>query len=555
MKKNDRVVIYTRVSTEGQNVSRQNEDLISFCEERGLTLVCVFSETISGLKDTKDRAELTNLMNFVSDKSNNIDGVIVTEISRLGRKLNDVSNNIELLNRQKIYVYSTTNKESTLNEDRTVNVYGNLVINIMASIGNMEREQFHQRTRSGVNRAMRNGQVAGRRSNIYGYDVKDKKYIVNEKEEKTIRDIYSMYLNGSGAKTISKWLNGNNVPTRYNTLGDESSEWYAGTVYRILTNEIYTGKRYYNEKNESGEIIIRHTVSHPQIIDLELFNEVQLKLKSHSLKIGKKNKYDYIFDTNIIKCSCGKNFLPQNRNGSESEKVYKCASCRKEQKCGNFSVNINKFSSSVWYIIRRTDTLLNNLKSSVKNNSVKNEIIIRESHILEINNELLAIDKIENLILEKLINGKVSSEKYDIQYAKLMNDKLILKNKISFAKREIKELKQFESKQINLDEQIRDIKGNISMMKKLINDLVHKIVIYPIYNFKMNNSNCVCVQLYLYTSINPIEYVITQLYNDYTIISLIKGEFDHSKKEIVREPNILLERKKDIIHKIEIGVK
>ncbi len=71
----------------------------------------------------------------------------------------------------------------------------------------------------------------------------------------------------------------------------------------------------------------------------------------------------------------------------------------------------------------------------------------------------------------------------------------------------------------------------------------------------MNNSNCVCVQLYLYTSINPIEYVITQLYNDYTIISLIKGEFDHSKKEIVREPDILLERKKDIIHKIEIGVK
>ena len=86
----ERVVIYSRVSTDIQNTERQELNLIDYCKRNDLEVVKLYSEKISGIKKSDDRPELKSLLMFVTDKTNRIDGVVVTEISRLGRRLSSV---------------------------------------------------------------------------------------------------------------------------------------------------------------------------------------------------------------------------------------------------------------------------------------------------------------------------------------------------------------------------------------------------------------------------------------------------------------------------------
>jgi DNA invertase Pin-like site-specific DNA recombinase len=86
-------VCYVRVSTDIQEYDRQIEDIRKYCNEANLELVKEFSEKESG--KIKIRPALTEMIEFI--KLNEVDFVVISELSRLGRT-SKVLETIEFLN-------------------------------------------------------------------------------------------------------------------------------------------------------------------------------------------------------------------------------------------------------------------------------------------------------------------------------------------------------------------------------------------------------------------------------------------------------------------------
>jgi DNA invertase Pin-like site-specific DNA recombinase len=97
------VVAYLRVSSKSQDSTRQKNNLQSIAVERGWELKRIFSEKVSGTIKSDDRKEFKNLLSY--SKDNGIKLVMVSEISRLGRRVVDVLNTIELFHQNGISLY------------------------------------------------------------------------------------------------------------------------------------------------------------------------------------------------------------------------------------------------------------------------------------------------------------------------------------------------------------------------------------------------------------------------------------------------------------------
>ena len=79
------VVLFCRVSStnDRQNYDRQINDLTQLSMTQNYHVAGVFAEKVSGAKKNIERKELMNMIEFIND--NQIDKVLVTELSRLGR--------------------------------------------------------------------------------------------------------------------------------------------------------------------------------------------------------------------------------------------------------------------------------------------------------------------------------------------------------------------------------------------------------------------------------------------------------------------------------------
>ena len=136
---------YARVSTQGQSLDRQIDDLTKAGCER------IFSEKISALK--KDRPELAKIFDFIRAG----DVIIVCELTRLGRSLKDL---IEIVER----IHAAGANIISLGEPwmDTTSVQGSLIFNIFAAFAQFERDLTRQRVMDGVEAARSRGRKGGR---------------------------------------------------------------------------------------------------------------------------------------------------------------------------------------------------------------------------------------------------------------------------------------------------------------------------------------------------------------------------------------------------------
>ena len=129
-----KVIGYIRVSTEYQklkenSINNQIKSINEYCNRNDFDLVEIFEDNgISGL--ISNRIGLTEMIDKI--KSENIDCVIVYSLSRLGRKLKDVIQFIELLEKKNIKFISL--KENFNSND----IVGKLMFNILGSINEFE---------------------------------------------------------------------------------------------------------------------------------------------------------------------------------------------------------------------------------------------------------------------------------------------------------------------------------------------------------------------------------------------------------------------------------
>lgn len=173
-----KVVIYARVSTNGQDYTRQLNDLRNYAAANSYEVVKEFSEKISGAKKVEERAALTELLDYVA--KNKVDKVLIYECSRLSRRAVDFLSVIEQLTEQGVSVYILQNGLETLLPNGEVNPIAQLVLGILAQFNSMERSLIRSRMQSGYENFRANGGVVGRK---VGYKKSDEQMRAEYAEE------------------------------------------------------------------------------------------------------------------------------------------------------------------------------------------------------------------------------------------------------------------------------------------------------------------------------------------------------------------------------------
>lgn len=183
-----KVVLFARVSTNIQDYDRQINELTGLAKRNGWEIAASFAEKISGAKRNAERTELVRMVEFV--EANNVDKIVVTELSRLGRDTLQVLEVIELFNQKKISLYIQNYSIETLTEDGKVNPMSQFLIIILAEVARMERKTIKERMDSGYQNFRANGGLVGRKQ---GYRKSDEAMKEEYAEEiRLIRKGYSL---------------------------------------------------------------------------------------------------------------------------------------------------------------------------------------------------------------------------------------------------------------------------------------------------------------------------------------------------------------------------
>ena len=156
-----KVVIYTRVSTQGQEYKRQLAELRDYAARMNYEVVEEFSEKVSGAKRVEEREALMSLLRYV--EAHKVDKVLIYECSRLSRRAIDFLTVIEHLSSLKVSVYILQNGLETLMEDGSVNPIASLVLGIIGQFNSMERSLIRSRMESGYKHYRQQGGQVGRK--------------------------------------------------------------------------------------------------------------------------------------------------------------------------------------------------------------------------------------------------------------------------------------------------------------------------------------------------------------------------------------------------------
>lgn len=147
-------VIYARVSTQDQDCARQIRDLNEFAMRAGYEIVGTYEEKASGMKN--DRTERRKVINLARQRKVKV--ILVTEMTRWGRSLQDLLDTLKELNSWGVSVVAQTGFNFDLSTPQ-----GKLVSTMLGALGEFERDLIRERTLSGLAAAKAKGRIGGRR--------------------------------------------------------------------------------------------------------------------------------------------------------------------------------------------------------------------------------------------------------------------------------------------------------------------------------------------------------------------------------------------------------
>ena len=158
-----KVVIFARVSsTNGtQDYERQINDLRTLASANNWVVEAIFAEKVSGAKKNIERIELMNMISYIN--SHNINKVLITELSRLGRDTLQVLQTIEILNQNRVSEFIQNYNIETLTPEGEINPMSQFLITILAEVARMERKTIRERVASGYQNFLNNGGKVGRK--------------------------------------------------------------------------------------------------------------------------------------------------------------------------------------------------------------------------------------------------------------------------------------------------------------------------------------------------------------------------------------------------------
>jgi DNA invertase Pin-like site-specific DNA recombinase len=216
-----------------------------------------------------DRPGLARLM--VDIRDHKVDVVVVYKVDRLTRSLSDFAKIVETFDGQGVSFVSVTQQFNTTNS------MGRLTLNVLLSFAQFEREVSAERVRDKIAASRKKGMWMGG-SVALGYDVKDKRYVINPEEAKTVRMVFELYLQLRSVRALQTELKLRGLRTKPRIIqGKQAGKvcFTRGHIYYVLNNRSYLGEAVHKGQSYPG--------AHEPIISLEQWNQVQKVLAENEV--------------------------------------------------------------------------------------------------------------------------------------------------------------------------------------------------------------------------------------------------------------------------------
>lgn len=156
-------VIYARVSStsDRQNTERQVSDLNAYAISNNYTVVETFEEKISGATKNAERHILNECLDYCI--SNKVDTLLISELSRLGRNVDEVLANVRLCKDNHLNIYFQKENLNIFGADGSENPFLTIMIAVLGTCAQMERENIKFRLNSGRAKYIAEGGKLGRK--------------------------------------------------------------------------------------------------------------------------------------------------------------------------------------------------------------------------------------------------------------------------------------------------------------------------------------------------------------------------------------------------------
>jgi DNA invertase Pin-like site-specific DNA recombinase len=204
---------------------------------------------------TLERPGLQRLLTDI--EAHRVDVVVVYKIDRLSRALMDFAKLVEVFDRNNVTFVSVTQSFNTTTS------MGRLTLNILLSFAQFEREVIGERIRDKFEASRKKGMWMGGFVPL-GYDVKDRKLVVNEAEAKKVRMIFERFVKLGSATALVRELRAEGVNGKQGKLVDK------GYVYKLLNNRVYIGQAVHKGTAYPGE--------HQAVVSQTLWDKVHTTL-------------------------------------------------------------------------------------------------------------------------------------------------------------------------------------------------------------------------------------------------------------------------------------
>ena len=326
--------LYKRVSTgmqvEGYSLDAQDKKLRDYAAYRGMEIVGDYKdEGVSGTR-IKGREDFQRMLQAIQDGAD-VDYVLVFKLSRFGRNAADVLNSVQLMQDYGVELACTDDGIDTAQGA------GKLIVAVLASVAEIERENILAQTMAGREQKAREGRWNGGFA-PYGYKLVDGELQIAEDEIDIIKLIFDLYVHEPyGIAGVTKYLNTHGYQKKVRGNAKLTS-FSTGFVKGVLDNPVYCGKIAFGRRrvekiagSERDKHIVRQSEYnvyeglHEAIVSEDLWNEAQKKRSETGHKTEKFINKDRVhLLSGLLKCPvCGAGMYGNmNRKKKRGDEYY-----------------------------------------------------------------------------------------------------------------------------------------------------------------------------------------------------------------------------------------
>lgn len=492
---NNCAVILVRVSTVIQDYLPQVGDLIEYAQKLGYTKFHQIETKESGLADLTNREGLEKLKLFLNDNKE-YKTIFVTEMSRLGRRESILHEIKEWLISNKIQLHLKDRGYSLFDSDGNPSEQCLLMFTLYGFFAENEIKTKKDRFRRAKKHLMKMGlSISGKI--LFGYkkqklEKQRSTLILDDENSKIVKQIFNWYLNGfenkenPSIRDISLKCLKENFPKYTHSKRN---------VNKLLKEDGYTGFKVTNNKrknpnylestNEEKYIVTQNEIKYPEIIDREIFDAVQVKLKSNNTTADKANKHTTLLSRMVVCPDCGNFFTGDYRTLRNVVKnSLRCGGRNKTVPCLNKKViSMSMLDSAIWSLIK-TDLSL--LSETINKFNPDENIELLKTNKLSIENKLKSIEsdaiKLENGLITATIRGNINLgnliSTFESKIKKLSKDKEIFQKELTKVENQFSISKQ---KSMNIEHvivnNIDSIENNRILLRRYISYFISRIEI------------------------------------------------------------------------------